>query len=210
MPLAVCSAMQTWQTRNTAVLTVMLVNDGSGRAAALKEALAAAGVRVVAEVQAAEAETQLRSPVGGEVAKVLANAPARDMLEQVCVMGSQHGQPVVMFTGDDSRETMRSALQAGVAAYVVGQVESSRIQHVLQVAIERYQIDQSRRAELADAQRQLAERKLVERAKGLLMQMKGLDEASAYKQLRERAMKQQKKLADVAQEIISLAEWLQP
>lgn len=192
------------------MLTVMLVNDGSGRAAALKEALAAAGVRVVAEVQATPQLADVLAAARPDVVLIDSDAPARDMLEQVCVMGSQHGQPVVMFTGDDSRETMRSALQAGVAAYVVGQVESSRIQHVLQVAIERYQIDQSRRAELADAQRQLAERKLVEKAKGLLMQMKGLDEASAYKQLRERAMKQQKKLADVAQEIISLAEWLQP
>ncbi|SCK28674.1 ANTAR domain-containing response regulator [Vogesella sp. LIG4] len=187
----------------------MLVNDGSGRVTALREALAAAGVRVVAEVEATPQLADVLAAARPDVVLIDSDAPARDMLEQVCVMGASHGQPVVMFTGDDSRETMRAALQAGVAAYVVGQVESSRIQTVLEVAIERNHIEQTRRAELADAQRQLAERKLIEKAKGLLMQMKGLDEASAYKQLRERAMKQQKKLADVAQEIISLAEWLQ-
>lgn len=191
------------------MLTVMLVNDGSGKAAALKQALAAAGVRVVAEVEANLHLADVLAAARPDVVLIDSDAPSRDMLEQVCVMGDQHGQPVVMFTGDDNRDTIRAALQAGVAAYVVGEVESSRIQALLEVAIARHQIEQSRRAELADAQRQLADRKLVEKAKGLLMQMKGLDEPTAYKQLRERAMKQQKKLVEVAQEIISLAEWLQ-
>ena len=93
------------------MLTVMLVNDGSGRAAALKEALAAAGVRVVAEVQATPQLADVLAAARPDVVLIDSDAPARDMLEQVCVMGSQHGQPVVMFTGDDSRETMRSALQ---------------------------------------------------------------------------------------------------
>lgn len=191
------------------MLTVMLVNDGSGKAAALKQALAAAGVRVVAEVEANLHLADVLAAARPDVVLIDSDAPSRDMLEQVCVMGDQHGQPVVMFTGDDNRDTIRAALQAGVAAYVVGEVESSRIHALLEVAIARHQIEQSRRAELADAQRQLADRKLIEKAKGLLMQMKGLDEPTAYKQLRERAMKQQKKLAEVAQEIISLAEWLQ-
>ncbi len=191
------------------MLTVMLVNDGSGKAAALKQALAAAGVRVVAEVEANLHLADVLAAARPDVVLIDSDAPSRDMLEQVCVMGDQHGQPVVMFTGNDNRDTIRAALQAGVAAYVVGEVESSRIQALLEVAIARHQIEQSRRAELADAQRQLADRKVIEKAKGLLMQMKGLDEQTAYKQLRERAMKQQKKLAEVAQEIISLAEWLQ-
>ncbi|WP_217450748.1 ANTAR domain-containing response regulator [Vogesella oryzae] len=201
--------MQKTQTRIQAVLTVMLVNDGSGKAAALKQALAAAGVRVVAEVEANLHLADVLAAARPDVVLIDSDAPSRDMLEQVCVMGDQHGQPVVMFTGNDNRDTIRAALQAGVAAYVVGEVESSRIQALLEVAIARHQIEQSRRAELADAQRQLADRKVIEKAKGLLMQMKGLDEQTAYKQLRERAMKQQKKLAEVAQEIISLAEWLQ-
>ena len=201
--------MQTWQTRNTAVLTVMLVNDGSGRAAALKEALAAAGVRVVAEVQATPQLADVLAAARPDVVLIDSDAPARDMLEQVCVMGARHGQPVVMFTDDSRRDTIRAALSAGVAAYVVGSVEAARIQPLLEVAIERHQLEQTRRSELASAQQQLAERKVIEKAKGLLMQMKGLDEQTAYKQLRERAMQQQKRLADVAQEIISLAEWLQ-
>ena len=190
------------------MLTVMLVKDGSGKAASLRTLLEQAGVRVVAEVEANLHLADVLAAARPDVVLIDSDAPSRDMLEQVCVMGAQSERPVVMFTDDGSRDTIRAALSAGVAAYVVGDVESSRIQPLLEVAIERHQIDVSRRAELADAQRQLADRKVVEKAKGLLMEMKGLDEATAYKQLRERAMKQQKKLAEVAQEIISLAEWL--
>lgn len=190
------------------VLTVMLVKDGSGKAASLRTLLEQAGVRVVAEVEANLHLADVLAAARPDVVLIDSDAPSRDMLEQVCVMGAQSERPVVMFTDDGSRDTIRAALSAGVAAYVVGEVESSRIQPLLEVAIERHQIDVSRRAELADAQQQLADRKVVEKAKGLLMEMKGLDEATAYKQLRERAMKQQKKLAEVAQEIISLAEWL--
>ena len=190
------------------VLTVMLVKDGSGKAASLRTLLEQAGVRVVAEVEANLHLADVLAAARPDVVLIDSDAPSRDMLEQVCVMGAQSERPVVMFTDDGSRDTIRAALSAGVAAYVVGDVESSRIQPLLEVAIERHQIDVSRRAELADAQQQLADRKVVEKAKGLLMEMKGLDEATAYKQLRERAMKQQKKLAEVAQEIISLAEWL--
>ncbi|KMJ54745.1 MULTISPECIES: ANTAR domain-containing response regulator [Vogesella] len=190
------------------MLTVMLVKDGSGKAASLRTLLEQAGVRVVAEVEANLHLADVLAAARPDVVLIDSDAPSRDMLEQVCVMGAQSERPVVMFTDDGSRDTIRAALSAGVAAYVVGDVESSRIQPLLEVAIERHQIDVSRRAELADAQRQLADRKVVEKAKGLLMEMKGLDEATAYKQLRERAMKQQKKLSEVAQEIISLAEWL--
>ncbi|MDC7706707.1 ANTAR domain-containing response regulator [Vogesella indigofera] len=190
------------------MLTVMLVKDGSGKAASLRTLLEQAGVRVVAEVEANLHLADVLAAARPDVVLIDSDAPSRDMLEQVCVMGAQSERPVVMFTDDGSRDTIRAALSAGVAAYVVGDVESSRIQPLLEVAIERHQIDVSRRAELADAQQQLADRKVVEKAKGLLMEMKGLDEATAYKQLRERAMKQQKKLAEVAQEIISLAEWL--
>ncbi|GHD78712.1 ANTAR domain-containing response regulator [Vogesella fluminis] len=183
----------------------MLVKDGA--AALPRSRLEQAGVRVVAEVAASRCLAEVAA-VRPDVVLIDCDTPSRDMLECVRVMSMQGGQTVVMFTADDSRDAIRAALGAGVAGYVAGMVENARIRSLLEVAIERHRIDVSRRAELADAQRQLAERKVVEKAKGLLMAMKGLDEAAAYKQLRERAMKQQKKLVEVAQEIISLAAWL--
>ena len=120
------------------MLTVMLVKDGSGKAASLRTLLEQAGVRVVAEVGANLHLADVLAAARPDVVLIDSDAPSRDMLEQVCVMGAQSERPVVMFTDDGSRDTIRAALSAGVAADVVGEVESSRIQPLLEVAIERH------------------------------------------------------------------------
>lgn len=191
------------------MLRIMLVNDGSGRAVTLKAQFEQAGIRVVAEIEPGLRLAEMIDAVRPDLVLVDSDAPSRDMLEQVCVTSLRSDLPVVMFTDDNSRDTIRTALRAGVAAYVVGDVPQERIIPVLAVAIERHQLEQARREELNSTRRQLSERKQIEKAKGLLMKMKNLDEATAYKQLRERAMTQQKKLVEVAQEVITLSEWLQ-
>ncbi|WP_084612643.1 ANTAR domain-containing response regulator [Pseudogulbenkiania sp. MAI-1] len=190
------------------VLTVMLVNDGSGKAAALKEALTQAGVRVIAEVEVSLRLGEMIDSIRPDIVLIDSDAPSRDMLEHVCVVSAHSERPVVMFTDDTRRDTIRAALAAGVAAYVVGDVVPERIQPLLEVAIERYSLDKERREELDDMRQRLADRQVVEKAKGLLMQMKGIGEDEAYRQLRERAMKSQKKLGDVAREVVELANWL--
>nr|WP_294863711.1 ANTAR domain-containing protein [uncultured Pseudogulbenkiania sp.] len=190
------------------VLTVMLVNDGSGKAAALKEALTQAGVRVIAEVEVSLRLGEMIDSIRPDIVLIDSDAPSRDMLEHVCVSSAHSERPVVMFTDDARRDTIRAALAAGVAAYVVGDVVPERIQPLLEVAIERYSLDKERREELDGMRQRLADRQVVEKAKGLLMQMKGIGEDEAYRQLRERAMKSQKKLGDVAREVVELANWL--
>lgn len=190
------------------MLTVMLVNDGSGKAAALKEALTQAGVRVIAEVEVSLRLGEMIDSIRPDIVLIDSDAPSRDMLEHVCVVSAHSERPVVMFTDDARRDTIRAALTAGVAAYVVGEVVPERIQPLLEVAIERYSLDKERREELDDMRQRLADRQVVEKAKGLLMQMKGIGEDEAYRQLRERAMKSQKKLGDVAREVVELANWL--
>ena len=186
----------------------MLVNDGSGKAAALKEALTQAGVRVIAEVEVSLRLGEMIDSIRPDIVLIDSDAPSRDMLEHVCVVSAHSERPVVMFTDDARRDTIRAALTAGVAAYVVGEVVPERIQPLLEVAIERYSLDKERREELDDMRQRLADRQVVEKAKGLLMQMKGIGEDEAYRQLRERAMKSQKKLGDVAREVVELANWL--
>ncbi|MBI3145050.1 MAG: ANTAR domain-containing protein [Pseudogulbenkiania sp.] len=190
------------------VLTVMLVNDGSGKAAALKEALTQAGVRVIAEVEVSLRLGEMIDSIRPDIVLIDSDAPSRDMLEHVCVVSAHSERPVVMFTDDARRDTIRAALSAGVAAYVVGEVVPERIQPLLEVAIERYSLERERREEMDNMRQRLADRQVVEKAKGLLMQMKGIGEDEAYRQLRERAMKAQKKLGDVAREVVELANWL--
>lgn len=190
------------------MLKVMLLNDGHGRAASLRHTLAAAGVCVVAErpagIDLAEAIVRLEP----DVVLIDADAAARDTLENVCVASESSARPVVMFTDDGNRDTIRAALRAGVAAYVVGTVPPERIEPLLTVAIERGAVERARRIELAEARQRLADRQAIEKAKGLLMQMRGASEDQAHRLLRERAMQSQRRLGDVAREVVDMAQWL--
>lgn len=190
------------------MLKIMLLNDGDGRAASLRDTLAAAGVQVVAEraagIDLAEAITRLAP----DVVLIDADAAARDTLEDICVASESTERPVVMFTDDDNRETIRAALRAGVAAYVVGAVPPERIEPLLTVAIERGRVERARRMELAEARQRLADRQALEKAKGLLMQLRGVTEEQAHRLLRERAMQSRKRLGEVAREVVDMAQWL--
>ncbi len=192
------------------MLKVMLLNDGEGRAASLRQTLAAAGVRVVAE---AAPDIDLAAAIedaAPDVVLIDSDAPGRDTLEYVCVASEHSDRPVVMFTGDGTRAAIREALQAGVAAYVVGDVPAARIESLLTVAIERFAVEKSRREALREAKLRLADRQWVEKAKGILMQTRSISEDEAHRLLRERAMQAQKRLGEVAREVVEFSQWLGP
>lgn len=190
------------------MLRVMLIKDGKGRAAGLRSNLEQGGVAIVAEVPPAADLSSLIARHAPDVVLIDADAPSRDTLEGVCVASAHGDRPVVMFTESNDRQTMRAALQAGVAAYVVGEVPPSRIRSLLDVAIERYAVDRARREELTEARQRLAERQWVEKAKGLLMSLRGVSEDEAYRMLRDHAMKRQQRIGEVARAMVEAAGWL--
>lgn len=190
------------------MLKVMLLNDGEGRAASLRQTLAAAGVHVVAEVAPGADLAASIAQSAADVVLIDSDAPGRDTLENICVASSHSDRPVVMFTDNGNRETIRTALRAGVAAYVVGDVPAARIEPLLTVAIERFAVEKSRREELREAQLRLADRQWVEKAKGILMKTRAIPEDEAHRLLRERAMQSQKRLGEVAREVVEMSQWL--
>lgn len=194
--------------RKDMMLKVMLINDASGRAVALRRTLEEAGVRVVAECGPIRDLEAVIAQAAPDVVLIDADAPARDTLEGVCVASARTARPVVMFTDAGSREAIRDALQAGVAAYVVGEVPASRIQSLLDVAIERFGVEQARREALSEARQRLAERQWVDKAKGLMMKMRNVNEDEAYRLLRERAMQSQRRIGEVARELVEVAGWM--
>jgi len=137
-----------------------------------------------------------------------AESQARDTLEHVVVATRDARRPIVLFTNDDDTTHVRDAIAAGVTAYVVAGLAPERVKPVLDVALARFQHEEAMRRELADARLQLSARKLVDRAKGLLMSRNGLTEAEAYARLRKTAMDKGLKLADVAQRILDVADLL--
>lgn len=137
-----------------------------------------------------------------------AESEARDTLEHVVMATRDARRPVVLFTEDEDTSHVRDAIAAGVTAYVVAGLAPERVKPVLEVAMARFQHEESLRNQLAAARSQLSERKVVERAKGLLMRRNGIGEEEAYARLRKTAMDKGLKLADVAQRIVDVADLL--
>jgi two-component system, response regulator / RNA-binding antiterminator len=137
-----------------------------------------------------------------------AESDARDALEHVVMATRDARRPIVMFTNDEDTTHVKDAVAAGVSAYIVAGLSPARIRPILDVAMARFQHEQSLRAQLAQAQSELHDRKTIDRAKGILMQRQGLSEQAAYEKLRKTAMDKGLKIADVAQRMLDVADLL--
>ena len=190
------------------MLKILLVNDGEGRTRLLRDALGEAGVRVIGEIEACADLARVLDALRPDMVLIDTDAPSRDTLEAVCVASEHGGRPVVMFTDDGRRDSLRAAIRAGVSAYVVGTVDGARVENVLAVAAERFEMERTLKDELAETRTRLAERQWVDKAKGLLMRLKQLDEDEAFRLLRTQAMREQKRIGEVAQAMVEAAGWL--
>ena len=151
-----------------------------------------------------------------------AESEARDALEHVVMATRDERRPIVMFTNDEDTSHVKDAFAAGVTAYIVAGLSSERIRPILDVAMARFQHEQGLRQELAETRTELEQqgaelrarmaelhdRKIIDRAKGLLMQRQNLTEQAAYDKLRKTAMDKNLRLADVAQRMLDVADLL--
>jgi len=137
-----------------------------------------------------------------------AESDARDVLEHIVIATRDERRPIVMFTEDQDLESMEAAVEAGVSAYVVAGLQGERIKPVLQVALAQFRREQKLLEELSDTKSKLAERKVIERAKGLLMERQRFTEEQAYQKLRSMAMSKNLKLSEVAQRILDVEDLL--
>lgn len=137
-----------------------------------------------------------------------AESQARDTLEHVVMATRDARRPIVMFTNDEDTSHVPDAIAAGVTAYVVAGLAPERVKPVLEVAMARFQHEEGLRRELADARTELSDRKVIDRAKGLLISRHGLSEEEAYARLRKTAMDKGMKLAEVAQRLVDVSDLL--
>jgi response regulator NasT len=187
-------------------MRVLVYDEDAGRAAVLRAALERSGCTVIvsgASPLALLAEVETRQP---DVIVIDTDSPSRDVLEHVCVVSAHRPRPIVMFARDGAPDAIREAVRAGVSAYVVDALDAARVRSIVDVAVAQFDSHQALRARLAAAELRLEERKLVERAKGLLMRQRGLSEPDAYAALRKSAMSQGRRLADVARRLIELSD----
>jgi response regulator NasT len=189
-------------------LRVLLIDDGAHHTTLLRDALSRQGCDVVGVLDSATLVHDCVLRLAPDVVIVDSESPTRDTLEQLAALSSRHPRPVVVFAEDDADDPMRAALRAGVSAYVVAGLRPERLAGVLKVAIARYEQDTALRAQLGSAQAELAQRKQIERAKGLLMKSAGIDESAAYDRLRRHAMDRGLKLHEVAAQVLAADELL--
>jgi response regulator NasT len=137
-----------------------------------------------------------------------AESEARDALEHVVLATRNARRPIVMFTNDSDTSHVKDAVKAGVSAYIVAGLSAERIRPILDVAMARFEHEQALRQELAETKTELKDRKVIDRAKGLLMERQGLSEQAAFEKMRKTAMDKGLKLAEVAQRMIDVMDLL--
>ena len=189
-------------------LRIMLVDEQPERSEAMEKLLTNLGHRIVARVSAGDDISTLVSEYLPDIIIIDMDSPDRDILEHMQSISSDRPRPVVMFTNDDDSETINSAVKAGVTAYIVDGLQANRVMPILNTAIARFNEFQCIKQELEKSRNDLEERKLVDRAKGILMKKMNYDEDTAYKTLRKTAMDRNMKLVELARSIIAASELL--
>ncbi len=189
-------------------LRILLMTDQSDRTMLLERALQAERHSVVAVIRPDDDPCFYAAQARPDAMVVSLTAPDPAVLEQLHRLSREQPLPVVVFTERSDNTALRTAVRAGVSAYVVDGLEAERVIPVLETALARFREFQALRQERDAAVMALAERKVVERAKGILMQRRGLPENAAYQVLRRMAMDRGRRLAEVAESVITAEDML--
>jgi len=181
----------------------VIVDDSGLRASVLEEGLREAGYDDIQLVPPRGAWVARLERMAPDVVLMDLGSPSRDTLEEMLVVSRALARPIAMFVDQSDENMIGAAIDAGVSAYVVDGLRKERVKPVLDLAIRRFNAFARMQSELDEAKTALAERKTVDRAKTILMESRGLSEADAYALLRSTAMNQNRRLADVAEALIT-------
>jgi response regulator NasT len=189
-------------------LSVLLIDDNPARAEIVESGLREAGYRLLARLQGTQDLPARVRELAPDVVVVSTDSPSRDVIEDMRRSTEQQPRPIALFVDQSDPATIAAAMEAGVSAYVVKGLAQDRVRSVVDVAVGHFNRYHAMREELERARLTLLERKAVDRAKGLLMEQRGLGEEAAYKLMRKLAMDQNKRIGEVAQEIVTYARVL--
>jgi len=186
-------------------LHILLVDQNVMRASILEEGLKEAGYVNVTVVR--DMQNLLRRIVDADPDVIFIDLenPNRDVLEQMFQVSRCVRRPVAMFVDRSDTDMIKAAVEAGVGAYIVDGLKKERVKAILDMAVSRFQAFSELREELEQARRALNERKVVERAKGILMKERGLSEETAYDLMRKAAMNEGKRVVEIAQAVVTAA-----
>jgi response regulator NasT len=189
-------------------LRIAIVDEKPERSDVLERALIEAGYEVVGRLSSRDDLRARIAALAPDVIIVDMQSPDRDVLEDMQRIHEEQPRPILMFVDESDSASIHAAVRAGVSAYVVDGLKSRSVRPIVEVAVARFEEFQALRSELDAARTSLADRKVIERAKGILMSRHGVSEDEAYHRLRKTAMDRNAKLADVARHVVEMAELL--
>jgi two-component system, response regulator / RNA-binding antiterminator len=189
-----------------ASLKIVIVDENPIRAAILQDGLKEAGHVNVTRIEDTTGLLARIYAIDPDVILIDLENPSRDVLEQMFQVSRAVRRPVAMFVDQSDSASIEAAVDAGVSAYIVGGLRKDRVKNILDLCISRFNAFSRLQNELDRTRSALEERKVIDRAKGILMKVKNLTEESAYALLRKTAMNENKKIVEVAQSVITAAE----
>jgi len=189
-------------------LKIVIVDESPVRSAIIEEGLREAGFSDVIRVSETANLLARIYAIDPDVILIDLENPSRDVLEQMFQVSRVVKRPVAMFVDQSDTASIQASVDAGVSAYIVGGLVKDRVKHILDLCISRFNAFSRLQTELDQAKTALEDRKIIDRAKGILMKMKNLGEDDAYSLMRSTAMREKKKIVEIAQSIITASEML--
>jgi two-component system, response regulator / RNA-binding antiterminator len=191
-------------------LSILIIDENRIRATIIEDGLREAGHGRVTVVHTVNEVARVIVDTAPDVVVIDLENPDRDRLEHFFTLSKALQRPVAMFVDKSDASAISAAIEAGVSAYVVDGLRKDRVKSILDMAVLRFNAYSRLRLELEEAKTALEERKLVDRAKAILMKQRSLSEEDAYALLRKTAMNQNRRIADIAQSLITAAGLLEP
>lgn len=188
-----------------ASLSVLVIDENSIRASIIEVGLREAGYDNVTIIDDMNGLARRITEINPDVIVIDIENPNRDMLESIFQISRAVKRPIAMFVDKSDEDSIVAAVDAGVSAYVVDGLKKERVKPILEMAVSRFNAFSRLQRELAEARSALEERKIIDRAKGILMKMRGLSEEEAFALLRQTAMNEKKKIAEIAQSVVTAA-----
>ncbi|ESW86947.1 MULTISPECIES: ANTAR domain-containing response regulator [unclassified Mesorhizobium] len=191
-------------------LTVLVIDENHIRASIIEAGLREAGHQQVTVIHDVAGIARRIAEIEPDVIVIDLENPNRDMLENMFQLSRVVKRPIAMFVDRSDQASIEAAVEAGVSAYVVDGLRQERVKPILDMAISRFNAFSRMARELEEARSELESRKVIDRAKGILMKSRGLSEDAAYTLLRKTAMNQNRKIAEIAQSLVTAAGLLDP
>ncbi len=189
-------------------LTILVIDENPARAQILEDGLRDAGHVAVVRLETTHELLRRVFEIDPDVILIDLESPSRDVLEQMFQVSRMVKRPVAMFVDQSDTAMIEASVDAGVSAYIVDGLKKERVKSILDMTVSRFNAFDHLTRELQRARDELAERKVIERAKGILMKSKGITEEEAYGLLRKTAMNEKVRLADIARSVVTAAQLL--